>query len=34
VLKLENIRRDTYIMSNILKEHPEIHAWYEDIRTD
>ena len=34
VLKLEHIRGDTYTMGDILKEHPEIHAWYEDIRTD
>jgi len=34
VLKLEHIRGDSYRMSDILKEHPEIHAWYEDIRTD
>jgi hypothetical protein len=34
VLKLEHIRDDTLTMSDILKEHPEIHAWYEDIRTD
>jgi hypothetical protein len=34
VLKLEHIRGDTYTMSDILKEHPEIHAWYENIRTD
>ena len=34
VLKLEQIRGDTYTMGDILKEHPEIHAWYENIRTD
>jgi hypothetical protein len=34
VLKLEHIRGDTFTMGDILKQHPEIHAWYEDIRTD
>ena len=34
VLKLEQIRGDVYIMSDILKQHSGIHAWYENIRTD
>jgi len=34
VLKLEHIRGDAYTMSDILKPIREIHAWYENIRTD
>ena len=34
ILKLEQIRHDTWIMSDILKEHKEISAWYENITTD
>jgi hypothetical protein len=34
MLKLEHIRGDTLTMGDILKENSEIHAWYENIRTD
>jgi hypothetical protein len=34
ILELENIRRDQYTMSNILEERPDVHSWWQAIRTD
>jgi hypothetical protein len=31
VLKLENIRKDTYTLDDILKQDKEIHEWYRAI---
>jgi hypothetical protein len=33
VLKLEQIREDTYTLADILKQDPEIYEWYESIIT-
>lgn len=33
VLKLEQIRGDTYTMADILKSNPEIYDWYQSIKT-
>ena len=32
VLKIEAIRNDTYTMSNILEQDPEIYGWWQNIR--
>ena len=34
ILRLEKIRQDIYVMSDILKQDPEISEWYENIRTN
>jgi hypothetical protein len=34
VLKLEQIRNDSFTMDDILKQHADIHAWWQDIRPD
>jgi hypothetical protein len=34
VLQLEHIRNDTYTMSDILAQDPEIHKWWNSIETD
>lgn len=34
ILRLENIRNDTYTMSHILSQDPEIHKWWNNIGTD
>jgi hypothetical protein len=34
VLKLEQIRGDSYTLADILKEDKEIYEWYQDINTD
>ena len=34
ILELEKIRNDKFTLDNILKEDPEIHAWWKNIRTD
>jgi hypothetical protein len=33
VLKLEQIRNDTFTMADILKQHPDIYDWYQTIAT-
>jgi hypothetical protein len=33
VLQLEQIRRDTYTLADILRQEPEIYEWYESIST-
>jgi hypothetical protein len=32
VLKLEQIRNDSFTMSDILKQDADIYAWWQDIR--
>lgn len=34
ILQLERIRNDDFTFDDILKRDPEIHAWYQDIRSD
>lgn len=34
VLKLESIRADSYTMSDILRQDPEIYEWWQDIHAD
>jgi hypothetical protein len=34
LLHLEKIRNDTYTMSDILAKDPELHEWWQNIRSD
>jgi hypothetical protein len=33
ILKLESIRKDTYTLADILSQRPQVHEWYESIRS-
>jgi hypothetical protein len=33
ILKLEAIRKDTYTLADILSQRPEVHEWYQSIRS-
>jgi hypothetical protein len=34
ILKLEQIRKDCYTLSNILEKDTEMHAWWNNVKTD